>query len=325
MKIIRTLDDIPEILPNPVVTIGNFDGVHLGHREIFRRVKESAAEVGGVSVAITFFPHPLKVVAPDRNFKLITTYPQKEALIESSGIDYLISIPFSLEFAAISAEEFVNDILVRRIGVKRIIIGYDYAFGRDREGNVEMLRSLGGEFGFSVEMLEQIGDEGTPFSSSMVRTLIENGDVKGVIPLLGRYFSVGGKVVHGLQRGKELGFPTANIHPEEELLPKPGVYAVKVLHSGRILDGACNIGYNPTFNNGKLTVEVHLLDFDGDLYGQVLRIYFISRIRDERPFFDVSELKQAIEKDIAVCREILAGVSLSEGCESQVGRLKAEG
>jgi riboflavin kinase/FMN adenylyltransferase len=319
MKIIRKLDEIHEKLPDPVVTIGNFDGVHLGHREIFRRVKESAAEVGGVSVAITFFPHPLKVVAPDRNFKLITTYPQKEALIASSGIDYLISIPFSRDFAGISAEEFVRDILVGRIGVKKIIIGYDYAFGRNREGNVEMLRRLGEELGFSVEMLEQIGNGGTPFSSSMVRSLIENGDVQGVVPFLGRYFSVGGKVVHGLQRGKELGFPTANLLPDEELLPKSGVYAVKVCCAGRIRDGACNIGFNPTFNNGTLTVEVHLLDFEGDLYGRELRIYFVSRIRDERTFSDVSELRKAIEKDVADCREILRGVSLSKG------RLKVEG
>ncbi|HKZ17139.1 MAG TPA: bifunctional riboflavin kinase/FAD synthetase [Geobacteraceae bacterium] len=317
MKIIRKLDDIHEKLLNPVVTIGNFDGVHLGHREIFRRVKESAAEVGGVSVAITFFPHPLKVVAPDRNFKLITTYPQKEALIASSGIDYLITIPFSRDFAGISAEDFVKDILVRRVGVKKIIIGYDYAFGSNREGNVEMLRRLGAEFGFSVEMLEQIGNGGTPFSSSMVRSLIENGDVQGVVPFLGRYFSVGGKVVHGLHRGKQLGFPTANVLPEEELLPKPGVYAVKVCCADSIHDGACNIGFNPTFNNGRLTVEVHLHDFEGDLYGRELRIFFVERIRDERTFSDVNELCQAIEKDVAACREILRGVSLSECCERQ--------
>jgi len=310
MIIIRKIDDIPENLPDPVATIGNFDGVHRGHCEIFRRVRQAARDRNGVSVAITFFPHPLKVLAPAKSFKLITTYSQKEALIESSGIDYLVSIPFSREFAGISAGEFVREILVDRIGMKKIIIGYDYAFGRKRQGDVHLLRKMGMQFGFEVEMLEQIGDGETPFSSSMIRSLIENGDVKGAVPLLGRFFSIGGPVVSGLQRGKVLGFATANVVPEEELLPKPGVYAVKVEYSGTIYGGACNIGFNPTFKNGELTVEAHILDFEEDIYGRELRIHFIERIRDERKFSDVGDLKKAIEKDVAACREILTGVTL---------------
>ena len=310
MIIIRKIDDIPENLPDPVATIGNFDGVHRGHCEIFRRVRQAARDRNGVSVAITFFPHPLKVLAPAKSFKLITTYSQKEALIESSGIDYLVSIPFSREFAGISAGEFVREILVDRIGMKKIIIGYDYAFGRKRQGDVHLLRKMGMQFGFEVEMLEQIGDGETPFSSSMIRSLIEDGDVRGAVPLLGRYFSIGGPVVSGLQRGRALGFATANVVPEEELLPKPGVYAVKVEYSGTIYDGACNIGFNPTFKNGELTVEAHILDFEEDIYGRELRIHFIERIRDERKFSDVGDLKKAIEKDVAACREILTGVTL---------------
>lgn len=220
MKIIRALDEINEKLSNPVVTIGNFDGVHLGHREIFRQVKNSANLLGGVSVVITFVPHPLKVLAPHGSFRLITTYAEKEALIEASGVDYLVTIPFSKEFAAISAEAFVRDILVQRIGMKKLIIGYDYAFGRNREGDVKLLRRLGCELDFSVEMLEQIGNGETVFSSSAVRTLIEDGEVEKVVPLLGRYFSVRGRVVHGLHRGRQLGFPTANIEADDELLPK---------------------------------------------------------------------------------------------------------
>ncbi len=319
MKIIRRLDDLHGKLPNPAVTIGNFDGVHLGHREIFRRVIGAAANMGGVSVAVTFFPHPLKVLAPDKSIKLITTYEEKERLIGSSGIDYLVSIPFSREFAEISATGFVRDILVDRIGVRRILIGYDYAFGRNREGNVDLLRRLGGEYGFEVEMIEQIGDGVTVFSSSVIRSLIEDGDVRGALPFLGRYFSIGGPVVHGQNRGKELGFPTANIEPEEELLPKPGVYAVKVKHAGKMYDGACNIGFNPTFNNGRLAVEIHILDFQGDLYGHDLRVYFVERIRDEQVFSGVDELTRAIGADIAACRTILLTVTLAEnGREGQV-------
>ena len=310
MKIIRTLDEIKEKLSNPVVTIGNFDGVHLGHREIFRQVKNAATALGGVSVVITFVPHPLKVLAPHGSFRLITTYAEKEALIEASGVDYLVTITFSKEFAAISAEAFVRDILVQRIGMKKLIIGYDYAFGRNREGDVNLLRRLGSELDFSVEMLEQIGNGETVFSSSAVRTLIEDGEVEKVVPLLGRYFSVRGRVVHGLHRGRQLGFPTANIEADDELLPKEGVYAAKVEYGGQNYDGACNIGYNPTFKGGKLTVEVNIFDFDGDLYDRYLRIYFVKRIRGDREFPNVDSLRQAIARDVELCREILSTVSL---------------
>jgi len=310
MKIIRALDEITEKLFNPVVTIGNFDGVHLGHREIFRQVKKSATRLDGVSVVITFVPHPLKVLAPHRSFRLITTYAEKEALIEASGVDYLVTIPFSREFAAISAETFVRDVLVGRIGMKKLIIGYDYAFGRNREGDVNLLRRLGSELDFSVEMLDQIGNGETVFSSSAVRSLIEDGEVEKVVPLLGRYFSVKGRVVHGQHRGKQLGFPTANIDADDELLPKEGVYAVKVECGCQIFDGACNIGHNPTFKGGKLTVEVNIFDFDGDLYDSYLRVYFVKRIRSDREFPDVASLRQAIARDVELCRDILSTVSL---------------
>jgi riboflavin kinase/FMN adenylyltransferase len=310
MKIIRSLDEIKEKLSNPVVTIGNFDGVHLGHREIFRQVKKSAAVLGGVSVVITFVPHPLKVLAPRGNFRLITTYAEKEALIEASGVDYLVTIPFSKKFAEISAETFVRDFLVRQIGMKKLVIGYDYAFGRNREGDVNLLRRLGNELDFSVEMLEQIGNGEIVFSSSAVRSFIEDGEVEKVVPLLGRFFSIKGRVVHGLHRGRQLGFPTANIEADDELLPKEGVYAVKVECDAQYFDGACNIGSNPTFKGGKLTVEVNILDFDGDLYDRYLRVYFVKRIRSDREFPDVASLKLAIARDVELCRQILSTVSL---------------
>jgi riboflavin kinase / FMN adenylyltransferase len=310
MLIYRTIEEIPAPFPHAVVTVGNFDGVHLGHRAIFKKISQAAAELGGVSVVVTFAPHPLKVLAPERDFRLITTYAEKERLIAESGIDVLVIVPFSREFSDIPAEKFVRDILVRSIGMKSLVIGFDYVFGKNRQGDVNLLRKLGEEIGFSVDVLDQVGNDETGFSSSMVRELISIGDVQGVVPLLGRYFSVGGEVVHGFHRGKQLGFPTANVQVEEDLLPKPGVYAVKVEGDGWVLDGACNIGNNPTFYGSSVTVEVHLLDFDADLYGSSLRIYFVERVRNEREFPDVFSLQEAIRYDVSRCREILVKASL---------------
>ncbi len=312
MIIFKDLSNIVEKLPNAVVTIGNFDGVHLGHREIFRRVKKSAAELGGVSVVVTFVPHPLKVLAPEKSPLLINTYEEKETLIEASGIDYLIEIPFNMKFAALTAGEFVKTVLVEKIGVRKLVIGYDYAFGRDREGDVALLSRLGEEFSYEVEVLEPIHDGKIVFSSTSVRTMIMNGDVKGVIPLLGRHFSLGGTVVHGHHRGKGLGFPTANIETDKELLPKEGVYAVKVKIDDVLYDGACNIGNNPTFKDERLAVEVFLFDFDGDLYGREVRLYFIDRVRGEQTFPDIPSLQRAIAEDIGRCREILGDAAVIE-------------
>lgn len=312
MIIFKNLSDISEKLPNAVVTIGNFDGVHLGHREIFRRVKQLAAELGGVSVVVTFVPHPLKVLAPEKSPLLINTYAEKETLIEASGIDYLIEIPFDEKFAAITAREFVGTVLVEKIGVNKLVIGYDYAFGRNREGDVALLRQLGEELSFKVEVLEPISNGRTIFSSSLIRTMMMNGDVKGVVSLLGRHFSLGGTVVHGHHRGKGLGFPTANIETDKELLPKDGVYAVKVKIDDVLYDGACNIGSNPTFKDERLAIEVFLFDFEGDLYGKDARLYFIDRIRGELTFPDVPSLQKAIAKDIERCREILRDAAIIE-------------
>jgi riboflavin kinase/FMN adenylyltransferase len=310
MLIYRTIEEIPAPFPHAVVTVGNFDGVHLGHRAIFKTIRQAAAKLGGVSVVVTFAPHPLKVLAPERDFWLITTYAEKERLIAESGIDVLVIVPFSREFSDIPAEKFVRDILVGSIGMESLVVGFDYVFGRNRQGDVNLLRKLGEEIGFSVDVLDQVGNDKTGFSSSMVRELISSGDVRGVVPLLGRYFSVGGEVVHGFHRGKQLGFPTANIEVEEDLLPKAGVYAVKVEGDGWVRDGACNIGNNPTFYGSRVTVEVHLLDFDADLYGSSLRIYFVERVRDEREFSDIFSLQEAIRNDVSRCREILVNVSL---------------
>ncbi|MBT1075424.1 bifunctional riboflavin kinase/FAD synthetase [Geobacter grbiciae] len=312
MHIFRSIEEIAEKLPNAVVTIGNFDGVHLGHREIFRRVKREAAAIGGVSLVITFIPHPIKMLGVKKGFRLISTYAEKETLLEASGIDYLLIIPFTGEFASISAERFVRDILVGTIGVRKLIIGYDYAFGKNRQGDVTMLRRIGEELGFTVDMLEPITSGDLVYSSTAVRQMVAEGDVRGVVRLLGRNFSVGGTVVHGRQRGKGLGFPTANLQTDKELIPKPGVYAVKVKVEETTYDGACNIGDNPTFGNGSLSIEVFIFDFDGDIYGREVRLYFVDRIRDEVTFPNPQALQEAIARDVARCRELLHDVTIIE-------------
>ena len=317
MKIIRNLSHIGS-LKNPVATIGNFDGVHMGHRQIFRQLRWAAADMDGVSVVITFAPHPLKVVKSGKKLHLISTYDEKEKLINASGIDYLVIIPFTKEFAALSAKEFVSDILVRVLGIKKLIVGYDYAFGRNREGNIGFLRQMGKECGFTVEVLEPIWNGKTLFSSTNIRKMVEDGNVKDVVHLLGRHFSIGGKVVLGHHRGKMMGFPTANLQSENELVPKCGVYAVKVKLNGELYDGACNIGPNPTFDDEAISIEVFIFGFDGDLYGQNLRLFFIERIRDERKFPDSGALQKQIEEDVSRCREILKDTVVLEYHEPRV-------
>jgi riboflavin kinase/FMN adenylyltransferase len=309
MIVCRSLKEIPADLPFPVVTIGNFDGVHLGHKAIFRRIKEAAAANKGVSVVVTFLPHPLRVVASRKSLRLITTYREKETLIAASAIDYLIIIPFTSDFASMTAEDFVKNILVERLGVNLLVIGYDYSFGNNREGNVDLLKELGHKYSFAVEVLSPIGSKEMVYSSSSIRKMIADGDVKGSVPLLGRYFSLSGTVVHGHHRGKGLGFPTANIETEKELIPKEGVYAVKVKIGEIFCDGACNIGSNPTFNDDKLSIEVNIFDFTKDLYGREITLYFIERLREERSFPSPAELRKAISDDVARCRTLLQGIA----------------
>ncbi len=312
MIICRSLHEIPPNLSRTVVTLGNFDGVHLGHRLIFSRLKESAAEIGGVSVVVTFIPHPLKVVPSNKSLKLITTYEEKEALIAASGVDLLIVIPFTAEFANMSANDFVRDVLVGILNIKRLIIGYDYTFGHNREGNPELLRFLGGDYSFAVEVLEPIGDGRIVYSSSNIRKMIEDGNVKGVVAILGRHFSLSGVVIHGHHRGKLLGFPTANLNTDKELVPLQGVYAVKVKVNNKLYNGACNIGNNPTFHDSQMVIEVFIFDFDGDLYGCQIRLFFIERLREEKTFSSAEELQEAINKDVIRCKEILDETDLIE-------------
>ena len=310
MLVYRSIDEIVAPLHNPVVTIGNFDGVHLGHREIFRKLKLAAKEIGGVSVVITFDPHPLKVVPSSRSVILINTIEEKINLIEASGVDYLIIISFDSAFSALTAVEFTERILVGRIGLKRLIIGYDYAFGKGREGDVSLLRRLGNKFSFEVEELAPISDGSINYSSTLIRKMIREGAVAAATHFLGRNYSIAGRVVHGADRGKTLGFPTANISTDKELIPADGVYAVKVKIDDSLYDAACNIGFNPTFATETKSIEVFIFDLNADLYGKEIRIYFFDRLRDEKRFGSVDELVAAIAADVDSCRKILASSQL---------------
>ncbi|TRO82792.1 bifunctional riboflavin kinase/FAD synthetase [Trichloromonas acetexigens] len=305
MKIIRDLQALTTPPRETVLTIGNFDGVHLGHREIFRRVVRKARSIGGTAAVLTFDPHPLKILAPEQAPKMLNTRAEKELLIAASRIDLLVCLPFTRELSLLTAEEFVQEVLVEKLAVRHLIVGYDYAFGRGRLGNLRFLQEQGRKIGFTVEVLEPLAEHNVVYSSSLVRNMISAGDVAGVVRFLGRHYTLEGVVAHGAERGRKLGFPTANLVTEKELLPIPGVYAVKVRRGRELYDGVLNIGWNPTFGNQEVTVEVHLLDFSGDLYGETLRVYFYQRLRNEKRFPSLVELCQAIAADIAAAREIL--------------------
>jgi len=310
MDLIESLEKIEQPYPNAVVTIGNFDGVHIGHQALFHQVIARADALGGTSVAMTFEPHPARVLNGDNPPPLITLYEQKVELIARSGIDVLVVIPFTRKFAEISATDFVEKILLERIGMKAVVVGKDYAFGKNREGDLDMLHRLSDRFGFEVLVTDWItlsipGIDRV--SSTRIRELILDGRMEEAKKLLGRDYQVRGTVVKGRDRGgKLLGFPTANIHLMDELCPKAGVYAVTVECLGKRFWGVANIGFSPTFDDLLFTVEVHLLDFNGKLYDEKIRVNFVRRIRDEIRFSGIRELSDQIRKDILTAREILA-------------------
>jgi riboflavin kinase/FMN adenylyltransferase len=240
----------------------------------------------------------------------LNTTAEKQRLIAASHVDYLIEIPFTIDFASMSPEQFVFEVLVSQLKIKALIVGYDYAFGKERRGDTDFLKAYGKKYGFSVEVLQPVGDDGLPYSSTRIRKMISEGDVAGVVRLLGRQYNLEGDVVPGDQRGRELGFPTANLETEKEQLPAPGVYAVKVRHNLQEYGGVVNIGCRPTFDVEGSTIEVYLLDFSGELYGQKLRLYFVERLRDEQKFNSIEALVDTIKMDIVLARQILQSVQI---------------
>jgi riboflavin kinase/FMN adenylyltransferase len=308
MRLIHITGNLKSCIDKSVVTIGNFDGVHRGHVEVFQHVKQVSNSKGLPSVVLTFKPHPLEVLAPESAPPMITTFDQKAALIAAAGIENLVVIEFDVKFSRMSAESFVQDVLCGCLGMKHIIIGHDYAFGRDRQGDFETLTSLGKEHDFTLEDLEPVGIGDTIFSSSLARRRIASGDMFGAAEVLGRYHTISGLVVHGRQIGSTLGFPTANIETHNKLIPPDGVYAVMVALDGCCFQGVCNIGTNQTFGSNLSTIEVFLFDFSGDLYNRELVICFVQRLREGRKFPDAETLIRAISLDVAASRTVLSSV-----------------
>jgi riboflavin kinase/FMN adenylyltransferase len=308
LKIYNCIKDFQPV-DNPVITIGTFDGVHLGHQALFRRMVEYANEIDGETVVITFFPHPRIVLGLDsEHLRFINTQERKINRIEEAGIDYLVIIPFTKEFAAISSETFISDFVIEKVHPVKIIMGYDHHFGRNRQGGYDLLKEMGKQNGFTVEKVEAQQANDVAISSTKIRKLLEGGNVRAANSLLGYEYSLNGNVVKGKSIGRDLGFPTANIEVADEykLIAAVGVYACRVQYMGRIYNGMSNIGYRPTVNKGELTIEVNIFDFDQQLYGEEIVIYFVDRMRDEKKFESLEALKRQLIKDKHNALKILA-------------------
>ncbi|MFA5418026.1 MAG: bifunctional riboflavin kinase/FAD synthetase [Bacteroidales bacterium] len=307
MKIYHCIADFKPV-HNPVVTIGTFDGVHLGHRAIFERMKKEAQKLAGETVVITFYPHPRIVLEPENTeLRFIKTQERKIFEIEQAGIDHLIVVEFTREFAATSSEDFIRKLVVDKIKPRALIIGYDHHFGKNRSGGIKLLENLGREFGFDVDMVEAQSINGTTVSSTKIRNLLKEGRIKEANQLLGHEYSITGTVVKGKSIGRDLGFPTANIEVADhfKLIAAVGVYACRVNHKNVVYKGMSNIGFRPTVDHGELTVEVNIFDFDQDLYGQEITISFVDRMRDEKKFESLDALTVQLAKDKIMAMTLL--------------------
>lgn len=306
MILITDLSKIDKKFSGSIITLGNFDGLHLGHQELIRKIILRAKETGGLSMVVTFRPHPLKILAPEKCPPLISIYEEKIQLLEKLGIDVLVKIPFTLDFSAMEPRDFVKDILVDLLGAKEIFVGYNYRFGKGRKGNIQMLRDLGRELGFIVREVEQVSLNGEVISSTRIRQLLINGEVEHAAKLLGRPYALCGIVVKGDGRGRGLGFPTANIVSKHSIIPSNGVYAVRLFVRDKFYNGIVNIGMRPTFDAKSLAIEVHIFDFDEDIYGEELTVYFAGKIREERKFGNAEALVNQINADINSAKGLLS-------------------
>jgi len=307
MVIVRHLERVGRRFTTPVLTLGVFDGVHRGHQEILRRLVTAARAVGGAAVVVTFRPHPAVVLMPARAPRLITDWRARLELMAAAGVDAIIVQRFTRRFSHVTAEDFVRRFLVAGLGVHTVVVGHRVSFGHNRGGRAETLRDLGRACGFGVEVIGPVEVDGIAVSSSAVRHAISHGDLAGATAFLGRPPGVAGRVIHGHHRGKGLGFPTANLRVSEMVLPPDGVYAVRARVQGSERPGVANLGFNPTFEEHERSLEVHLFDLDGNLYGQRLEVNFVQRLRGEIKFPNVQALAQQIARDVAAARQVLAG------------------
>lgn len=307
MIIYQGLNEI-QSLPNAVVTSGTFDGVHRGHQTILARLTEVARNSGGESVLITYWPHPRTVVSNDsQNLKLLTTLEEKTALIDQAGVDHLVIIPFTRSFSQLTSEEYINQILIDKIGTKKLVIGYDHRFGRDREGGFDYIKAHQHEYGFEVEEIPRQDVDAVGVSSSKIRAALNEGNVRTANQFLGRPYTLTGTIVKGRQLGRTIGFPTANMQVDDaaKLVPANGVYAVSVEYGGQTLGGMLNIGFRPTVAGTHQTIETYIFDFDKDIYGEHMTLRFREFLRPEQKFEGLPALVAQLKRDEEAARAVL--------------------
>lgn len=306
MKVISTIENY-QATEGCSLTIGTFDGVHIGHREIIDRLVKSAREKNHLAVVLTFFPHPRMVLQKDTSIRLIDTLKEKERLLASLGVDVLVIHPFSKEFSRQTADEFTRDILVKAFNIEHLIIGYDHRFGRNREATVDDLINAGETYGFTVEKIEAQEIASVNVSSTKIRLALEEGEMKIATDYLNRPFRLSGKVIEGEKIGRTIGFPTANLQIEEayKLMPCDGVYFIQSQLENRLVYGMMNVGFRPTLAGEQRSFEVYFFDFEQDLYGKRLQIDLLELIRKEKKFDSIEMLKVQLEEDQAKCRQLI--------------------
>lgn len=299
MAIYYNINHLPAF-SNAVITIGTFDGVHLGHRAILDEVVKHTKEVKGESVLLTFEPHPRKILFPDKPLKLLTPLDKKLELITEASIQHIVVVPFTKEFATLTAREYISDFIVKLFKPESIVLGYDHHFGHDRSGNIQLLKDLQPQYGYNIfEIPAQLIDEAA-VSSTKIRNALAEGLVQEAADMMGHNYTLIGTVIKGAQLGRSIGYPTANIQPgdTDQLIPERGVYAIRIKHGNQLYKGMLNIGYRPTVSsNRELHIEANIFDFNTDVYGQQLEIIFIARLRDEQKFSSLDALKEQLAKD----------------------------
>ncbi len=298
---------LPDDGRGAVITVGTFDGVHRGHWAVLREIGRRAEDTGRRSVLVTFHPHPLRIVRPEAAPRLLTTPVEKKEILAESGVDYAVFLPFTAMLSRYSPRRFVEEILVARLAVAELVIGYDHGFGRGRSGDARTLTEIGTELGFDVDVVAPVSASDAPVSSSAIRSAVQAGDLPTARWALGRPYSLRGVVVRGDGRGRTLGFPTANlrISDADKLIPPEGIYAVRGVLRDGTYDGALHLGPRPTFRGSPPTIELHLMDFDADLYGAEIRVDFIAKLRAIEPFSTVEALVEQIRKDVERARRVL--------------------